>query len=49
MERPVTEVAEYNRVKALESFQVLDTAPEQDYDDIVGLASLICETPISLN
>jgi len=39
------EVAEYNRVKALESFQVLDTAPEQDYNDIVRLASLICETP----
>ena len=36
------------RLRALRSYDVLDTAPEQDFDDIVRLAAAICETPISL-
>lgn len=39
---------EANRLKALESYELLDTLPESDYDDIVRIASLICDTPISL-
>lgn len=32
----------------LESYQILDTLPEKEFDDIVGLASLICQAPVSL-
>ncbi|GAB4328206.1 MAG: hypothetical protein OHK0038_02020 [Flammeovirgaceae bacterium] len=39
---------EQNRVKALESYHILDSNPEVDFDRITELASLICDTPISL-
>jgi signal transduction histidine kinase/CheY-like chemotaxis protein/HPt (histidine-containing phosphotransfer) domain-containing protein len=35
------------RLTALKEFQILDTLPEQDFDDITLLASQICETPIA--
>lgn len=38
---------EKERLKALLSYQILDSAAEKDFDDIVQLASEICETPIS--
>ena len=35
------------RLNALKEFQILDTLPEQEFDDITLLASQICETPIA--
>ncbi|RKR85607.1 PAS/PAC sensor hybrid histidine kinase [Mucilaginibacter gracilis] len=39
---------EAGRIAALESYHVLDTLPERDYDAITRLASYICEVPIAL-
>jgi GAF domain-containing protein len=42
---PKTEAA---RVAALQKYAILDTEPEQAFDDLVLLASFICNTPIAL-
>ncbi len=39
---------EGDRLRELETFRVLDTAQEQEYDDLVYLASQICGTPIAM-
>src|SRR5690606_40018325 len=39
---------EIERLRILEEYQVLDTLPEEMFDDITALASTICEMPISL-
>ncbi len=39
---------EEQRLAALDDYQILDTLPEQAYDDITFLASLLCDTPIAL-
>lgn len=39
---------ESGRIEALLNFRVLDTPPEQAYDDITQIAAEICQTPISL-
>ena len=36
------------RVEALQKYAILDTEPEQAFDDLVLLASFICKTPIAL-
>src|SRR5215470_2542005 len=36
------------RVEALYKYAILDTEPEQAFDDLVLLASFICKTPIAL-
>jgi PAS domain S-box-containing protein len=37
-----------DRLEALKKYEILDTLPEKVFDDIVELASAICNTPISL-
>ena len=39
---------ESDRLKALREYDILDTLPEQEYQDIVQMAALICGTPIAL-
>lgn len=39
---------EQERLNALYQYQILDTLPESDLDNITRLASEICQTPISL-
>ncbi|AFL89391.1 GAF domain-containing protein [Terriglobus roseus DSM 18391] len=39
---------ELARLEKLRSFAVLDSLPEQGYEDVTALASFICGTPISL-
>ena len=43
--RPANEA---ERLAALRSYQVLDSPPEQEYEDLVLLASTICEAPIAV-
>ncbi len=38
---------EEERLQNLYAYDILDSLPEKDYDDIVALASFICQTPIS--
>src|SRR5947199_8548863 len=44
----VKPVNEAGRIDALEKYAILDTDPEQSFDDLALLASFICKTPIAL-
>lgn len=48
MKRGINPTDETARLAALEELEILDTLPEQAYDDITFLASQLCETPVSL-
>jgi two-component system NtrC family sensor kinase len=39
---------EEQRLAALRQYQILDTAPENSFDELVRLAAHICGTPIAL-
>ncbi len=39
---------EGERLRALDSYHILDTPAEKEFDDIVELATQICDTPISV-
>jgi len=48
MIKPTKPENESERLKALRKFNILDSEAEKEFDDLVLLASKICETPISL-
>lgn len=39
---------EFERLAAVDSYQLMGTAAEQDFDEITALAAQICQTPIAL-
>jgi GAF domain-containing protein len=39
---------ETRRLDALRAYEILDTPPEQSFDDLARLAAAVCETPIAL-
>lgn len=44
----VKPVNEEGRIAALEKYAILDTDPEQPFDDLTLLASFVCKTPTAL-
>ena len=44
----LTEEEEDKRLKALAGYAILDSLPEQGYEDVTELASFICGTPIAV-
>lgn len=44
----VEPLSESARLESLRSFRILDTPPEQDFDDLASLAATICQSPIAL-
>jgi len=48
MKKPEKPINEEDRLKTLNTYKILDTLPEKDFDDITRIASEICQTPISL-
>jgi GAF domain-containing protein len=45
---PKTHEKERERIKELESYSILDTLSENDYDNLTAIAAEICGTPIAL-
>ena len=41
-------IDEESRIKDLQSYSILDSEKEKDYDELVELASQICDCPIAL-
>lgn len=41
-------VHDADRLQALDALDLLDTPPEDDFEDIVHLAALVCNTPVAL-
>ena len=39
---------EAQRLHALKSYEIIDSIHEKAYDDLVALASQICDTPIAV-
>ncbi|TSJ38853.1 GAF domain-containing sensor histidine kinase [Mucilaginibacter corticis] len=42
------DINETDRLDALRSYHILDTAEEKDFDELTELASAICQTPVAL-
>jgi signal transduction histidine kinase len=47
MIKPQKHSREDERIKALEAYSILDSLPEEDYQNLALIASQICETPIA--
>ncbi len=45
---PLAAAGEAERLAALQELAILDTAPEQIFDDVVALAAAICDVPIAI-
>jgi GAF domain-containing protein len=45
---PMLQKDDASRVAALEKYAILDSDPEQTFDDLTLLASFICKTPIAM-
>ncbi|WP_246102429.1 GAF domain-containing protein [Methylobacterium terricola] len=45
---PGTTICDPDRLAALDALAILDTPPEQGFDDIVRLAARLCATPVAL-
>jgi GAF domain-containing protein len=45
---PTLQKDDASRVAALEKYAILDTDPEQTFDDLTHLASFICKTPMAM-
>ncbi len=41
-------MSEANRLQVLKDYQIMDTLPEREFDDIAELAKAICDTPMSI-
>ena len=48
MIHPLVPPDEASRLAALSRFEILDSEPEPEFDDVARLAALICDTPIAL-
>ena len=48
MTKILPDINESLRLNALDDYDVLDSLPEKDYDDLTRIASMICDTPIAL-
>jgi serine phosphatase RsbU (regulator of sigma subunit) len=46
--KPSKDEIEEARIAALRRYRILDTPPEEDFDDLVRLAAQICDVPIAL-
>lgn len=46
--QPPIPADENERLEALRSYRILDSVPEQEYDDLTRLASYICQAPTAL-
>lgn len=45
---PATDENEHERLQALRDLEILDTEREPEFDELVNLASAVCEVPISV-
>ena len=48
MQSPYPIVTDAKRLAALETYNILDTPPEPEFDDIVALTREICEVPVAI-